>query len=429
MDVSILDFGAKIDNRNNSVSIQNAIDYCHQNGGGKVIVPKGTFVTGSITIKNNVYLYLEKNAILLGSSNLDDYLFFSEKKNYINKVTKPTYNNCDYNGKPAKYFIRAINAKAFGIMGSGIIDGNERIYYGNITKWHIDGYFYPRIPLLYLENCCDFILEDVTLRNSAFWTCHMVGCHSAIINKINILNNTKLANSDGIDPDHCNNIHIKNCNITSADDCIVFKNTEAFEKYGPTYNMLVENCNLISTSAAIKFGTESVDDFYNIHIKNIKIEKSNRGISLQLRDKGNIYNTIFNNITIETRRFSPDYWWGRAEGIAITALNRNENTTCGKIHDIEFNNININGENGIFIYGNNNIDNLIFNNVNVNLKETTSWSKDTYDLRPSTIGVIPGGVNVLYSNQKINIKLIDFKYTIDNNIINSLNIENELTRK
>ena len=148
MDVSILDFGAKIDNRNNSVSIQNAIDYCHQNGGGKVIVPKGTFVTGSITIKNNVYLYLEKNAILLGSSNLDDYLFFSEKKNYINKVTKPTYNNCDYNGKPAKYFIRAINAKAFGIMGSGIIDGNERIYYGNITKWHIDGYFYPRIPLL-----------------------------------------------------------------------------------------------------------------------------------------------------------------------------------------------------------------------------------------------------------------------------------------
>ena len=59
MDVSILDFGANVNNRNNSVSIQNAIEFCYQNGGGRVIVPEGTFVTGSITIKNNVYLYLE----------------------------------------------------------------------------------------------------------------------------------------------------------------------------------------------------------------------------------------------------------------------------------------------------------------------------------------------------------------------------------
>lgn len=94
------------------------------------------------------------------------------------------------------------------ITGFGKIDGNEEIFYGKVTKWHIDGYFYPRVPLLFLENVRHLTIQQVTLTGSAFWTTHLVGCKEVLIEGIRIINNLRLANCDGIDPDHCNNVRI-----------------------------------------------------------------------------------------------------------------------------------------------------------------------------------------------------------------------------
>ena len=105
-----------------------------------------------------------------------------------------------------------------------------------------------------------------------------------LIDGIRLLNNLKMANSDGIDPDRCLNVRISNCHIERGDDAIVLKNSGDYKKYGPCENMVVADCTLVSTSAAIKFGTEGESDFRNILVENCCISRSNRGISIRIRD-------------------------------------------------------------------------------------------------------------------------------------------------
>lgn len=193
-----------------------------------------------------------------------------------------------------------------------------------------------------------------------------------------------VANSDGIDPDHCTNVRILGCHIECADDCICLKTTRGNSEYGPCENVIISNCTLISTSAAIKIGTEGVADFRNIIVDNCIISRSNRGLSIQIRDGGNVENVSYSNCIIETRRFSPD-WWGTAEPIAITSFNRAPLTKSGKIRNIRFKNITCKGENGVLVYGSKKtkIENISFENVSVVLKKSSKWDVGLYDLRPS----------------------------------------------
>ena len=156
-------------------------------------------------------------------------------------------------------------------------------------------------------------------------------------------------------------------------------------QYGPCENITVSNCTLISTSAAIKFGTESEDIFRNILIENCCISRSNRGISLQLRDAGSIENVMFHNISIATRLFHRDMFWGQAEPIAITVLPRNEATHVGTVRNIVFSNISCTGENGILIYGHTqgSIKGIRFENISLALRSVTQYEKGYHDLRPT----------------------------------------------
>lgn len=406
-----------------TTAINNAIIDCYNNGGGRVIFSSGKiYRSGTIYLLDNVELYFEDNAILMASDDVADF-DITGKSNEENGLDVPTWENCDYNGNPTKYFIYGVNKKNVSITGNGIIDGNEEIFYGKVSKYHIDGYFYPRVPLIYLIGCNNIKINNVTLRRSAFWTVHLVGCDTVAIDSVKILNNLRLANSDGIDPDHCKNVLIKNCYIEAADDCIVFKATESNEVFGACENIEVYNCTLMSTSAAIKFGTESVSDFKNIHIHDCDIIKSNRGISFQLRDCGNISNIRFENINIETKRFSPLEWWGKAEPINITAVKRRNDTFIGSISDITFKNINCDSENGIFIFGEDNINikNILFENVNVGLKAKTKWERNNHDLRPSyKYHLIEGPINVIYCKNACDIILDGFSYSLDETISKEL---------
>ena len=216
-----------------------------------------------------------------------------------------------------------------------------------------------------------------------------------LIDGIRILNNLKMVNCDGIDPDHCRNVRINNCHIESADDCIVFKTTEKNADLGPCENIVVSNCTLTSTSAAIKFGTESVSDFRNITVTNCVISRTNRGISLMLRDGGNIENVTFANLHINTRMFS-DQWWGEAEAICVTAVDRKQGNRAGHIRNVHFENINCSGENGIFLHGSegNSLEDISFRHIRVDIRKQTAWPIDHWDLRPSEVpGMIPGKVN------------------------------------
>ena len=415
------DYNASADGKTlDTEAINNAILDCHKRGGGNVVFTKSKiYRSGLIKMLDNVTLYLEPGAILKASDDINDFNI-DENSDEIKKVLDtPTWENCDYSGQPTKYFLYAKSCKNIGIAGGGIIDGNEEIYYGNITKWHIEGYFYPRVPLIFFEDCENVNINEITLRRSGFWTTHLVGCRKVNIDNVKILNSLKLANCDGIDPDTCQNMKIKNCYIEAADDCIVFKTTENAKKYGECRDIEVSNCTLMSTSAAIKFGTESVSNFKNIYVHDCNIIKSNRGISLQLRDSGNIDNIRFKNIIIDTRRFSPTHWWGKSEPIAITAVKRYKNSTIGKITNIYFDNIICNSENGIFIHGerSKNINNIYLNNIDVTIDSKTNWDKKIYDLRPSEeYGIINNPINIIYGRNANNIYLCGLNYKISKEI-------------
>ena len=295
----------------------------------------------------------------------------------------PSYVNCEYAGKPANYFLFAAGAENIRITGYGTIDGTEEIYYGETSPNFIDGAWYPRTPLIFLENIRHLTVEHVTLTRSGFWTLHMVGCEDVLVDGIRVLNNLRMANCDGIDPDHCRNVRIVNCHIESADDNIVLKTSGAYRQYGPTENILISNCTLCSTSAAIKFGTESESDFRNIIIENCVITGTHRAVSLQLRDLGNIENVQISGLIIENRRFAPNYW-GRGEAIAITALERHKGLGVGKIRNIRIRDVISTGENGIFLYGMEEglIENVSLERIMLNLKRVSKWPPDGYDLRP-----------------------------------------------
>ncbi|MCD7842276.1 MAG: glycosyl hydrolase family 28 protein [Lachnospiraceae bacterium] len=386
MDYHVREYGALGDGiTNDTQAIQAAVDACHLNGGGRVVLESGhIYRAGTLFLRSFVELHLEMGAVLKGSDSLADYNLMGLQDERPADISRPTYEKCDYAGAPTLYFLYARDCESVSITGYGKIDGNEEIFYGTVTPWHIDGSFYPRIPLLFLKNVSHLTLQQVTLTNSAFWTVHMVGCEDVLIDGIRILNSLRMANCDGIDPDHCKNVRISNCHIESADDCIVFKNTAHAMEYGPCENITVSGCTLVSTSAAIKFGTESEAPFRNITIENCSIHHSNRGISLQLRDQGCIENVIFSNLTISTRLFSPAHWWGRAEPIAITAVRRSEETNIGYIRNVLFSNIYCEGENGIFIYGDksSNIQDIQFERVSLHLKKCTDWPQGSHDLRP-----------------------------------------------
>ncbi len=386
MEYNVLDFGALGDGcHSDTAAIQAAIDACARTG-GRVVLPAGRiYRCGFLRLCSNLELHIPMGAVLKGSDRLEDYLP-PQNKDFIPQArTVPSYVNCEYNGSPACYFLYAKGCKNLAITGLGTIDGNEEIFYGEVDPWHIEGITYPRAPLLFIEDTRQLTITQVTLARSAFWTVHLVGCQDVLIDGIRILNNLRMANCDGIDPDHCQNVRISNCHIQCADDCIVFKTTAAAMAYGPCENITVSNCTLISTSAAIKFGSESEDSFRNILIENCAISRSNRGISLQLRDGGSIENVSFRGITIGTRLFRKESYWGCAEPIAITVLPRKPETRVGRICNVHFRDIFCEGENGILIYAQEpgQVENISFRDCQVALCSTTHYEKGHHDLRPT----------------------------------------------
>lgn len=365
---------------NDCKAIQSAIDEAEKAGGGTVVLESGkTYYSSSVTLKKNVGLHLQKGSRLKATSDINEYF---RPCNFINDKTNTLIGN-PVTGKPSFCFIYGFEADGCSITGEGVIDANGHSFVERKDRYYVTGNFYPRPTVIYIEKSNHISFKDITIVDAPFWTLHPAGCDDVLISQIRILNDLDVANSDGIDPDHCSNVRITGCHVECADDCICLKTSKGNAEYGPCENIIISDCTLISTSAAIKIGTEGVGDFRNVIVNNCIISKSNRGLSIQIRDGGNVENVTYSNCIIETRRFCPD-WWGTAEPIVITTFNRDENTKSGHIKNIRFSNISCKGENGVLIHGtsDNMIENVTFENVQVELTKTSKWQTGLYDMRP-----------------------------------------------
>ena len=293
---SVTKYGAVGDGAtNDAAAIQSAIDACNAAGGGRVVLEGGhTYYSSSIELKSNVELHLEQGALLKAHSDISTYFNPNGDDASVAAVSGAKAVDRPV-AKPAYTFIHAKDADNFSITGQGAVDGNVYAFMKRASRYYFNGDFYPRPTMVYVEHCNHISFHDVTLQNSPFWTLHPAGCNDVLISNIRVLNPLDCTNSDGIDPDHSTNVRIIGCHVQCADDCICLKTTAGNNEYGPTKNVIISNCTLTSTSAAIKIGTEGVADFENILVDNCIITGSNRGLSIQIRDGGCVRNVSFSN--------------------------------------------------------------------------------------------------------------------------------------
>lgn len=389
--------------------VQDAIDKAATQGGGTIVLSSGQpYCCGTLVLKSHITLYLENGARLVASPNLEDYREGDAIDSDENRgVGTPVLR------KPAFAFLYAYGAESVAIKGEGTIDGNCYRFVKRVSRYHYAGEFYPRPTLIYLENCQQVVIKGVRLVDSPFWSLHMAGCDTVLIEGITIDNPLDVANSDGIDPDHCTNVRIIGCHISCADDCICLKNTQGNHGYQPTRSVIISDCTLRSTSAALKIGTEGVDDFSDILVHHCIISQSNRGISIQVRDQGSVHNVHFSDILIETRLFSEEYW-GKAEAIAITSFDRDKKTTSGNISNVSFTRITSRGESGVLIAcDGNKIQDIRFQEVAIHLQKTSKWPLCGYDLRPkeATPFLLERPISGLFIQNALRIKLSQVSVT------------------
>ena len=157
--------------------------------------------------------------------------------------------------------------------------------------------------LITLIGCNNVRINDITFKNSAYWTLHFAGCNDVVVNNVNVLNSVKVRNSDGIDVDHSKQVRISNCYIESGDDCICLKNRREYAEYGSCENIAVSNCTMTSSSCAIKIGSENMDSIAHVLINNCIIRNSNRGLGIQHRDEGTVSDVAFSNIILDCHLF------------------------------------------------------------------------------------------------------------------------------
>jgi len=283
----ITDFGAIPDGVTlNSEAIQLAIDKANSNGGGKVIVPVGKFLTASIVLKTGVELYLDKNAILLGSINPYDYKSINRWKSLVladsqNNISITGEGTIDGQGKELALFVDSL----FHI---GELDSAHY----NLRRRRPSEFMRPEI--IEMVNCNHIIISGITVKNASCWVQTYDKCTNLVIDNIHV-DSDAYWNNDGMDISDCTDVRITNCYVNSADDGICLKSHSAEHINN---NIYIADCTIRSSASAIKFGTASSGGFKNITIENIKIYDTFRSaLAFEAVDGGIIENVTASNIT------------------------------------------------------------------------------------------------------------------------------------
>jgi len=267
----------------NTGSIQKAINYIHENGGGRLIFHVGRYVTGSIYLKSNVTIHLKEGAVLLGSLNPFDYDF------------KPRW----------KALILAFDQDSIAITGQGVIDGRgyevAKNILGYIQKGLIkDPHFSNDRPhelmrpeIIHFKNCNQITIQGIQLRNSACWVQQYENCKNLLVDGITV-DSKNYWNNDGIDLVDCDSVVVKNSFFDSSDDGICLK---SHHPQMTCQNILIYNNTVRSSANGIKFGTYSTGGFKNIKIiKNTVYNTYRSAITFAAVTGGSIENILVDSL-------------------------------------------------------------------------------------------------------------------------------------
>lgn len=397
---NITDFGAKPDAPNDPCheAINQAIVKCSLDGGGTVVIPKGTFYTGPITLKSNVNLHVSEGAILKFST--DQSLYFPAV------LTRWEGIDC-YNAHPLIYAYGETN---IAITGKGVIDGqgaNENwwamcgapkygwkegmvaqrnggrerlLMYGETSTPIYKRIMTPedgmRPQLINFYSCNTVLIENVTLLNSPFWVIHPLFCESLIVRGVHVFN--RGPNGDGCDPESCKNVLIENCIFDTGDDCIAIKsgrNADGRKWNIPSENIIVRKCFMKNGHGGVVVGSEISGGYRNLFVEDCKMDSPELDRVIRIKTStcrgGLIENVFVRNITVGqcreailhinlqyenrekcNRGFTPivrnvhlkNITSEKSEyGVSIVGLDDNDHVYNISVEDSHFNNVSKNG--------------------------------------------------------------------------------------
>ncbi len=339
---------------NDAPAIQRAIDKVHEAGGGTVWVPSGRYLCSTIRLRSHVTLHLDAGATLFASTRPEDYA--------DQLLSGP-------GDGPSGVLLLAEDARQIALTGTGALDGQGT---ADIRRGErVRGAFTLRLVLF--ERCQQVTVRDISLLNSDLWTLHLAGCDDVLVDGIRILANKNRINTDGIDPDGCTNVRIANCHIVTGDDCIVIKSTAGTRR--ASENIVVTNCTLESGASAIKLGTESCDDFRDIHISNCVIRRSSTGIAMLLKDGATMERISFTGISIDDR--TDEALLDQATPLIVDIEKRHDDSRLGRIRDIAFRDLQIRSRFPALIQGapESPIENLTLSNISFRIHETIDFAQ------------------------------------------------------
>ncbi len=382
---NVLKYGAKNDSSKLATqAIKKAIDAAAKAGGGTVYFPAGKYLTGSIHLKSNITIFIDAGAELHFSDNFDDYL----------PMVKSRYEGVDVTSFSPLFY--AYKAENIAIKGLGIIDGHGKKWWDFVegykegqprSKWQYTfdelnkdillpdepkqmkrGFLRP--PFIQPMYCKNVLIEGITIRNSPFWTINPEFCENVTVHAVTI-NNPHSPNTDGINPESCNNVHISNCHISVGDDCITIKSGKdapGRKMAVPAENYTITNCTMLSGHGGVVIGSEMSGDVRKITISNCVFDGTDRGIRIKsARGRGGIVeeirvdNIIMKNIQEQAIVLDLQYAKTTVEPVS-------ERTP--RFRNIHFSNITGQVNQAAYLNGLEEmpIDNITFNDINMEAK-------------------------------------------------------------
>jgi polygalacturonase len=370
--VVITDLGAVGDGTTmNTRAIQSAIDRCATGGGGTVVIPTGgTFMSGAIFLKQGVNLLVEKDAMLKGSNQLEDYL------------------------TPAGQVAAFVNADGLHdveIGGHGTIDGNGRRWWD--LYWQLRRAGDPQLNaktrrprLIKISNCKDVHVHDLHLQNQAVWCLHLQFCENCRVEDLTVRAPNDAPSSDGIDVDSCKHVHILACDIVVNDDCISIKAgswPDQQHKDRPSEDILIEECRLGYGHGGIDIGSETYGGIRNVDVRDCVVDNGNLA-AIRFKTtpsrSGVVENITFQDIHLRDvrRAFEINMDWRSStsvpekpadvlpvfRNIKLISVSGGPADSAGIIHglpdspidNIKFLNCNVNARTGLTIDNANNVD-------------------------------------------------------------------------
>ncbi len=292
-------FGAVGDGEaDDTKALQSAIFACKENG--RVFVPRGVYKTGPLVLKSHMTLELEKDAVLLGSTRVEDYPIWPGEIDCLSTGEK--IQCATWEGEPRASHMALLSAhhqRDIRIIGEGVIDGNAQN-----GVWWIKPKERPigRPRLLFLNGCEDVTMHGVTGQNSAAWNLHPFFSKNIGFYDIAIAAPKDSPNTDGCDPESCDGVDIIGARFSVGDDAIAIKSGKLYmgAKYKtPAKNHTIRNCLMEFAHGAVVMGSEMAGGVQDVFASQCYFRNTDRGLRIKTR-RGRGKDAVIDGVTFHT---------------------------------------------------------------------------------------------------------------------------------